>query len=72
MVWIHGGDHQDGSPIDDPYMGDALAKMGMVVVYIGYRLNVFGYFAHPELSAETPRGEIPWGGDAGIRVRPTN
>eukprot|EP00933_Yihiella_yeosuensis_P015336 TRINITY_DN13410_c0_g1_i1.p1 TRINITY_DN13410_c0_g1~~TRINITY_DN13410_c0_g1_i1.p1 ORF type:complete len:648 (+),score=161.85 TRINITY_DN13410_c0_g1_i1:57-2000(+) len=67
MVWIHGGDHQDGSPIDDPYMGDALAKMGMVVVYIGYRLNVFGYFAHPELSAETPRGEIPWGGDAGVR-----
>eukprot|EP00933_Yihiella_yeosuensis_P012473 TRINITY_DN12114_c0_g1_i1.p1 TRINITY_DN12114_c0_g1~~TRINITY_DN12114_c0_g1_i1.p1 ORF type:complete len:627 (+),score=134.90 TRINITY_DN12114_c0_g1_i1:93-1973(+) len=67
MVWFHGGDHQDGSAIDDTHRGDTLAEAGMVVVYITYRLNVFGFFAHPELSVETPRGEVPWGGDAGVR-----
>lgn len=67
MVWIHGGDFQDGSSsqfVTDSY---ALAEQGVAVVYINYRLNVFGYFAHPELSAETPDGDVPWGGDAGTR-----
>eukprot|EP00928_Gymnodinium_smaydae_P081395 TRINITY_DN64930_c0_g1_i1.p1 TRINITY_DN64930_c0_g1~~TRINITY_DN64930_c0_g1_i1.p1 ORF type:complete len:583 (-),score=78.81 TRINITY_DN64930_c0_g1_i1:255-2003(-) len=68
MVWIHGGDHQAGSGSDDIFKGNVLSKEGnVVVVYINYRLNIFGYFAHPELSAETPTGDVPWGGDAGVR-----
>lgn len=53
MVWIHGGDHQDGSGSELFYQSSALAKTGVVSVNINYRLGVFGYLAHPELRAES-------------------
>ena len=53
MVWIHGGDHQYGSANDVLYDSDALAQRGVVVVYVGYRLGLMGYFMHPELSRES-------------------
>ncbi len=56
MVWIHGGDHSDGSGSDPFYASTSLAKHGVVTVNINYRLGLFGYFAHPELSAEGGRG----------------
>jgi len=56
MVWIHGGDHQDGSGSDVLYESNALAHRGVVVVSINYRLGLMGYFAHPELSQESPHG----------------
>ena len=56
MVWIHGGDHQDGSGGDIFYDSNALARRGAVVVYINYRLGLMGYFAHPELSRESEQG----------------
>lgn len=56
MVWIHGGDHQDGSANDFFYDSNALARRGVVVVYINYRLGLMGYFAHPELSRESEHG----------------
>ena len=37
------------------YHGEWLAKKGVVVVSIAYRLGVFGFLAHPELSAESPQ-----------------
>lgn len=56
MVWIHGGDHQDGSGGEIFYDSNALAHRGVVVVTINYRLGLMGYFAHPELSRESPHG----------------
>lgn len=56
MVWIHGGDHQDGSGSDVYYAANALAGRGVVTVSINYRLGVMGYLAHPELMAESSDG----------------
>lgn len=56
MVWIHGGDHQDGSGSDAFYESNALASHGVVTVSINYRLGLFGYFAHPDLRAESVHG----------------
>lgn len=56
MVWIHGGDHQDGSGIDVYYASNALARRGVVTVSINYRLGLMGNFAHPALVAESAHG----------------
>ncbi len=56
MVWIHGGDHTDGSGSDPFYQSDALPERGCVLVTCNYRLGMFGFLAHPELSAESPDG----------------
>ncbi len=53
MVWIHGGALTRGSGSNQAYDGAALVGKGVVVVTINYRLGVFGYMAHPELSGET-------------------
>ncbi len=51
MVWIHGGGLFDGESND--YDGSKLAKNGdVVVVSINYRLNIFGFLAHPALDSE--------------------
>ncbi|MEY2524974.1 MAG: para-nitrobenzyl esterase [Ilumatobacteraceae bacterium] len=51
MVWIHGGGNMSGESND--YDGGKLAREGgTVVVTINYRLNIFGFFAHPALDAE--------------------
>lgn len=54
MVWIHGGALTRGSGSINVYDGEALAKKGVVVVTLNYRLGIFGFFAHPELSRESP------------------
>lgn len=56
MVWIHGGSLTGGAGSETLYDGSALAKRGLVVVSINYRLGVLGYLAHPGLSAESPDG----------------
>ena len=56
MVWIHGGDHQDGFANEPFYASNALARQGVVCVYLTYRLGVLGYLAHPELAAESEHG----------------
>ena len=55
LVWIHGGGFVAGAPAEKIYHGEWLAKKGVVVVSIAYRLGVFGFLAHPELSAESPQ-----------------
>lgn len=50
FFWIHGGAFTSGSAAKPEFNGELLAKKGMVVVSINYRLNIFGYFAHPELT----------------------
>ncbi|MEL6892257.1 MAG: carboxylesterase family protein [Actinomycetota bacterium] len=56
MVWIHGGNHTDGSAGEPMYRSDALPERGCVLVNIQYRLGLFGFLAHPELSAESDDG----------------
>ncbi|HJS88350.1 MAG TPA: carboxylesterase family protein [Steroidobacteraceae bacterium] len=53
MVWIHGGALRIGNLAGGLYDGSQLARRGIVVVTVGYRLGVLGYLAHPELSAES-------------------
>jgi len=53
MLWIHGGGFTIGAASD--YNPDRLAQAGdLVVVTVNYRLNVFGFFAQPELVDEDP------------------
>ena len=56
LFWIHGGGYTGGSGSTAIYDGTQLAADGAVVVTINYRLNVFGFLAHPALSAESPHG----------------
>jgi|SRR5579859_6095126 len=53
MVWIHGGGFTRGSGVSDTYDGENLARKGVVIVTINYRLGIFGFFAHPGLTAES-------------------
>jgi para-nitrobenzyl esterase len=55
MVWIYGGGFRAGSASEPRQDGSRLARKGVVVVSMNYRLGVFGFFAHPELSAESGR-----------------
>ena len=52
MVWIHGGGNIEGSQ-EMPPLGPVLAKRGVVVVSINYRLGALGFLSHPALSAES-------------------
>lgn len=56
MYWIHGGGFVNGSGTAALYDGTELAKRGVVVVTMNYRLGRFGFFAHPALTKETPAG----------------
>jgi para-nitrobenzyl esterase len=53
MVWIHGGGFNAGATSVPLYSGENLAKKGVVVASISYRLGPFGFLALPELSAES-------------------
>ena len=56
MVWIHGGGYQAGASHEPRHDGVRLARNGVVLVAINYRMGVFGFFAHPALSAADARG----------------
>src|SRR4029453_14047250 len=51
MVWIHGGAFTSGAGAI--YQGEDLARKGVVVVTVNYRLGVFCFMAHPELTRES-------------------
>jgi para-nitrobenzyl esterase len=53
MVWFHGGGFVGGSGSDQRSDGTLMASKGVVVVSFNYRSGVFGFLAHPELSAES-------------------
>ena len=57
MVWIHGGGYNNGSGTAGLYDGANLARRGVVVVTINYRLGRLGFFDHPALAAERAPGE---------------
>ena len=51
-VFIYGGGNNEGSTAVPVYDGETLAKKGIVVVTVNYRLGLFGFFTHPELTQE--------------------
>lgn len=53
LLFIHGGAYTSGGSSCEVYDGEGLAKKGVVVVTINYRLGVFGFFTHPALSEES-------------------
>jgi para-nitrobenzyl esterase len=54
MVFIPGGGYANGATSLPLYWGDRLARRGVVVVTLAYRLGPLGFLAHPELTAESP------------------
>lgn len=56
VVFIHGGGFTSGGSSCDVYDGEALAKKDVVFVSINYRVGIFGFLAHPKLSAESKDG----------------
>jgi para-nitrobenzyl esterase len=55
MVWIYGGGFTAGTTSEARQDGENLAHKGVIVVSMNYRMNIFGFFVHPELAAESPQ-----------------
>ena len=58
MVWIHGGAFIQGAGSSPFYDGTRFAERGVVLVTVNYRLGRLGFFAHPALAAENPKGPL--------------
>lgn len=54
LLYFYGGGNVAGDGSEPRYDGEAMSKKGIVVITCNYRLNIFGFLAHPELSAESP------------------
>ncbi|QKG54204.1 carboxylesterase/lipase family protein [Hymenobacter sp. BRD67] len=54
LVYFYGGGFVAGDGSEPRYDGEALARRGIVTVTVNYRLGVFGFLAHPELTKESP------------------
>ena len=61
MVWIFGGGLQEGYAHEMEFDGERVAARGVILVSVAYRLNVFGFLAHPELTAENPEAPTNFG-----------
>jgi para-nitrobenzyl esterase len=61
MVWLHGGGFRIGDGASSLYDGAPLARDGVVVVTVNYRLGALGFFAHPALEREYPEGPVNFG-----------
>ena len=70
LVWYFGGRLQWGYPSEMEFDGERLAKRGVVVVTVNYRINCFGFLAHKELTKEAPEEPTNFGNldqQAGLR-----
>lgn len=61
LVWYFGGGLQWGYPAEMEFDGERLARRGLIVVSVNYRLNAFGFLAHPEITAEAPEAPTNFG-----------
>ena len=61
MVWIFGGGFQEGYSHEMEFDGEAMNRRGVILVSIPYRLNVFGFLAHPDLTKEDPEHPANFG-----------
>src|SRR5437588_2380461 len=55
LVYFYGGGFVAGDGSEPRYDGESMARRGIVAVTVNYRLNVFGFLAHPELTKESPQ-----------------
>lgn len=55
LIWYFGGGLQWGYPAEMEFDGERLARRGIIVVSVNYRLNVFGFLAHEEITKEAPQ-----------------
>jgi para-nitrobenzyl esterase len=58
MVWFYGGGFVNGGSSPAVYDGSQFARRGVVFVSFNYRLGRFGFFAHPALTKENPKGPL--------------
>ncbi len=61
LVWYFGGGFQWGYTAEMEFDGERLARRGIVVVSVAYRLGAFGFLAHPEITAENPEAPSNFG-----------
>lgn len=54
LVYFYGGGFNAGDGSEYRYDGEALAKKGIITITVNYRLGIFGFLAHPELTQESP------------------
>jgi len=54
LVYFYGGGLMTGDGSESRYDGESMARKGIVAITVNYRLSVFGFFAHPELTRESP------------------
>ena len=55
LVYFYGGGFIAGDGSEPRYDGESMARRGIVALTVNYRLNIFGFFAHPELTKESPQ-----------------
>lgn len=61
FVWYFGGGLQTGNTAEMEFDGERIARRGIIVVTINYRVNVFGFLCHPEITAENPDAPANFG-----------
>ncbi len=61
LVWFYGGALQWGYPSEMEFDGERLSRRGIVVVTVNYRINVFGFLTHPEISKEQANAPTNFG-----------
>jgi para-nitrobenzyl esterase len=75
LVWVHGGAFRVGSAGQPTYDGARLARQGIIVVTLNYRLGKFGFLAHPALTQARPsvaiRARSHWPGSPPAALRCT-
>ncbi|WP_124065498.1 carboxylesterase family protein [Clostridium sp. E02] len=54
LVWYFGGGLQNGYTAEMEFDGERLARRGIIVVSVNYRVNVFGFLSHPKLTNKQP------------------
>ena len=54
LVYFYGGGFSAGDGSEYRYDGESMARRGIVAVTVNYRLGIFGFFAHPDLTKESP------------------
>ena len=70
LVWFFGGGLQCGYPAEMEFDGERIARRGIVVVTVNYRVGALGFLTHPEITAEQPEAPANFGNldqQAGLR-----
>ena len=59
LFWIHGGAFMHGCSSEKEFDGEGFARKGVILVSVNYRVNAFGFFAHPDLEEVRRRLALP-------------